>query len=109
MGNFQTVLLPTSDLAASRELYVKLLGVQPNADSDYYVGFDVDGQQIGLVPGTTTVQPNLHVDDMESSLQLITDAGGAVVEEPKAVGGSRRVAVVRDASGAQFGLIHDAD
>lgn len=108
MGNFRTVLLPSNDLAASRELYIKLLGVQPSADSDYYVGFDVDGQHIGLVPGSTTVQPNLHVDDLESSLQLITDAGGTVVDEPKAVGGSRRVAVVRDASGAQFGLIHDA-
>lgn len=108
MGNFQTVLLPTNDLAASREFYIKLLGVQPNADSDYYVGFDVDGQQIGLVPGSTTVQPNLHVDDMESSLELVTAAGGAIVDEPREVGGGRRVAVIRDASGAQFGLIHDA-
>ncbi|MFC6704148.1 VOC family protein [Flexivirga alba] len=108
MGNFQTVLLPTTDLAASRELYIKLLGVQPNADSDYYVGFDVDGQQIGLVPGSTTVQPHLHVDDLEAAIQLISDAGGSVVDEPKQVGGGRRVAVVRDASGAQFGLTHDA-
>lgn len=108
MGNFQTVLLPTSDLAASRALYIELLSVQPNADSDYYVGFDVDGQQIGLVPGSTDVQPHLHVDDLEASLKVITDAGGTVVDGPRAVGGTRRVAVVRDAYGAQFGLTHDA-
>ena len=108
MGNFRTVLLPTADLAASRELYSKLLGTQPTADSDYYVGFEVDGQQIGLVPGSTAVQPNLHVDDLEASLQLITDAGGSIVDEPKQVGGGRRVAVVQDPSGARFGLIHDA-
>jgi len=108
MGNFQTVLLPTDDLAASRELYSKLLGVQPVADSEYYVGFDVDGQQIGLVPGTTSVVPHLHVDDLEAAIALITDAGGSVVQEPRAVGGGRRVAVIRDASGAEFGLTHDA-
>lgn len=108
MGNFRTVLLPTNDLAASRELYIKLLGTQPNADSDYYVGFDVDGQQIGLVPGTTAVVPQLHVDDLEAASQLIVDAGGSVVEEPKEVGGGRRVAVIQDPSGARFGLIHDA-
>ncbi|MBB2892959.1 VOC family protein [Flexivirga oryzae] len=108
MGNFQTVLLPTTDLAASRELYTKLLGVPPVADSDYYVGFDVDGQQIGLVPGTTAVVPHLHVDDLEQAIALITEAGGSVVEDPKAVGGSRRVAVIQDPSGARFGLTHDA-
>lgn len=108
MGNFQTVLLPTNDLAASRALYTELLGVQPVADSDYYVGFDVDGQHIGLVPGATAVVPHLHVDDLESAIALITDAGGTVVDQPRAVGGGRRVAVVHDASGAQFGLTHDA-
>ncbi|GAB3491495.1 VOC family protein [Flexivirga lutea] len=108
MGNFRTVLLPTQDLAASRALYIELLGVQPSADSDYYVGFDVDGQQIGLVPGNTAVQPNLHVDDLEASMTLVTDAGGSVVDEPREVGGGRRVAVIQDPSGARFGLIHDA-
>ncbi|RNI21693.1 VOC family protein [Flexivirga caeni] len=108
MGNFQTILLPTHDLAASRALYVQLLGVQPSADSDYYVGFDVDGQHIGLVPGSEAVVAYLHVDDLEAAMETITEAGGSVVDEPKAVGGSRRVAVVRDSSGAQFGLTHDA-
>lgn len=108
MGNFRTILLPTNDLPASRELYSKLLGVQPVADSDYYIGFEIDGQHIGLVPGTHAVVPQLHIDDMATAIGLITDAGGAVVDEPKEVGNGRRVAVVRDASGAQFGLIHDA-
>jgi predicted enzyme related to lactoylglutathione lyase len=108
MASFQTVLLPTSDLAASRELYTRLLGTPPSADSEYYVGFDVHEQHIGLVPGAEVVVAYLHVDDMEAAIQLITDAGGTVVDAPKSVGGSRRVAIVKDASGAQFGLTHDA-
>jgi extradiol dioxygenase family protein len=45
------VLHPVFDLAAAKPVYAALLGVQPQHDSDYCVGFDVSGQHIGLVPG----------------------------------------------------------
>jgi len=64
MPSFATVLLPATDITASRELYRELLGTEPTTDTPYYVGFDVDGQQIGLVPGATAVRPHLHVPDM---------------------------------------------
>ncbi|NNG37981.1 VOC family protein [Flexivirga sp. ID2601S] len=132
MTSFQTVLIPAKDLAAARELYTKLLGTAPSADSDYYVGYDVDGQQrpaegrqsdtdagsamrnesptqhIGLVPGDGEVTAYLHVDDLDGTIEQITAAGGEVVEEPKSVGGTRRVAVVTDPSGGRIGLLSDA-
>lgn len=107
MPGFSTVLLPAADLAASRELYRALLGVEPTADTAYYVGFDVDGQHIGLVPGATVVRPHLHVPDMNAAVQRITEAGGSVIDEPREVGGGRLVAVVRDMAGAEIGLIAD--
>ena len=47
----KTVLDPVSDLAASKAMYTAPLGVELAADRAYYVGFDVEGQHIGLVPG----------------------------------------------------------
>jgi hypothetical protein len=47
----KTVLHPVSDLAAAKAVYTALLGTPPQTDSDYYVGYDVAGQHIGLVPG----------------------------------------------------------
>jgi catechol 2,3-dioxygenase-like lactoylglutathione lyase family enzyme len=47
----KTVLAPVSDLAAAKAVYAALLGVQPMADAPYYVGFEANGQHIGLVPG----------------------------------------------------------
>ena len=47
----KTVLCPVSDLATAKEVYAALLGMPPQHDSSYYVGFDVAGQHIGLVPG----------------------------------------------------------
>ena len=45
------VLHPVSDLATAKAVYATLLGVPPQADSPYYVGFEAAGQHIGLVPG----------------------------------------------------------
>ena len=46
----KTVLHPVSDLAAAKAVYTALLGRPPQHDSSYYVGFDAEGQHIGLVP-----------------------------------------------------------
>ena len=47
----KTVLHPVSDLATAKAVYTALLGIAPQTDSAYYVGFDAEGQHIGLVPG----------------------------------------------------------
>ncbi len=43
------VLHPVSDLATAKAVYEALLGVAPQADSSYYVGFEAAGQHIGLL------------------------------------------------------------
>ena len=45
----KTVLHPVSDLAAAKPVYTALLGTEPQHDAERYVGFDVEGQHIGLV------------------------------------------------------------
>jgi hypothetical protein len=47
----KTVLHPVSDLETAKAVYAALLGVPPETDEPYYVGFEADGQHIGLVPG----------------------------------------------------------
>lgn len=49
-AGMQTILFPVKDLASANALYTALIGEQPIADSAYYVGFKVAGQDIGLVP-----------------------------------------------------------
>ncbi len=39
----KTVLHPVSDLERSKAVYAALLGVAPQADSPYYVGFEAGG------------------------------------------------------------------
>ena len=108
----KTVLHPVSDLAKAKAVYAALLGVEPQADADYYVGFDVAGQHIGLVPGggpqgMTSPVPHWQVPDIEAKLAEVTAAGATVKEPAHDVGGGRLVATVTDPDGNVLGLFQD--
>jgi len=108
----KTVLHPVSDLAAAKAVYAALLGVPPQTDGSYYVGFDVEDQHIGLVPGggpqgMTSPVAYWHVPDIEATLAAVTAAGAAVKEAAHDVGGGRLVATVTDPDGNVLGLLQD--
>jgi predicted enzyme related to lactoylglutathione lyase len=108
----KTVLHPVSDVAKAKAVYAALLGAPPTADSDYYVGFDVAGQHIGLVPGggpqgMTSPVAYWHVADIEAKLAEVTAAGATVKEPAHAVGPGRQVATFTDPDGNVLGLVQD--
>ena len=108
----KTLLHPVSDLAAAKPVYAALLGVPPQTDSEWYVGFDVAGQHIGLVPGggpqaMTTPVAYWHVADIEAKLAELTAAGASVREAAHEVGNGRQVATVTDPDGNVLGLLQD--
>jgi predicted enzyme related to lactoylglutathione lyase len=108
----KTVLHPVTDLDKAKAVYSALLGAAPTADAPYYVGFDVEGQHIGLVPnggpqGLTTPVAYWHVADIEAKLAEVTAAGAVVKDAPKDVGNGRLVATVTDPDGNVLGLLQD--
>src|SRR3974377_2486327 len=106
----KTVLHPVSDLARAKAVYTALLGIEPQSDAPYYVGYEAVGQQIGLVPAggpqaMTSPVAYWHVPDIEAKLAEVTAAGAAVKEPPRDVGGGRLVATVTDPHGNGLGLL----
>jgi predicted enzyme related to lactoylglutathione lyase len=106
----KTVLHPVSDLEAAKTVYTALLGVEPQADSPYYVGYNAEGQHIGLVPGggpqgLTSPVAYWHVADIEAKLAEVTAAGATVKEAAHDVGGGRLVASFTDPDGNVLGLV----
>jgi predicted enzyme related to lactoylglutathione lyase len=108
----KTVLHPVSDIEKAKAVYSALLGISPQTDSSWYVGFDVAGQHIGLLPGggpqgLTSPVAYWHVDDIEAKLAEVTAAGATVKDPASEVGGGRVVASVVDPDGNVLGLIQD--
>src|SRR5581483_9791280 len=108
----KTVLHPVTDLAKAKPVYAALLGAEPTADAEYYVGFDAEGQHIGLVPGgaaqgMTSPVAYWHVADIEAKLAEVTAAGATVKDAPRNVGGGRLVATFTDPDGNVLGLAQD--
>jgi predicted enzyme related to lactoylglutathione lyase len=108
----KTVLHPVSDLAAAKAVYTALLGTEPSADAEYYVGYDSGDQHIGLVPGggpqaMTSPVAYWHVPDIEAKLAEVTAAGATVKQAPQDVGGGRLVATFTDPDGNVLGLLQD--
>ena len=108
----KTVLHPVSDLDKAKKVYAALLGVQPQHDAGYYVGFEAEGQHIGLVPGggpqeMTSPVAYWHVADIEAKLAEVTAAGAALKDPVRDVGGGRLVATVTDPDGNVLGILQD--
>jgi predicted enzyme related to lactoylglutathione lyase len=108
----KTVLHPVSDLEAAKPVYTALLGMAPQADASYYVGYEAEGQHIGLVPGggpqgMTSPVAFWHVADIEAKLAEVTAAGATIKEPAHDVGGGRLVATIADPDGNVLGLLQD--
>lgn len=103
----KTIVYPVRDLQKAKATFKTLLGIEPYADSAYYVGFKVGDQDIGLDPNghREGATPYYHVEDIRGSLKQLVDSGAQVLQEVKDVGGGRLVASVKDTDGNIIGLI----
>ena len=105
----KVVLYPVRDVEKAKAIFIALPGIEPHADAPYYVGFDVDGAEVGLVPdghnqGMSGPTPVFDVDDLNATFAALQAAGAEVVQEPTDVGYGTIVAKLRDSDGNGIGL-----
>jgi len=110
MTSGMRTVIPVKDLAAAKELYGTLFGVSPSMDEVYYVGFDVDGQHVGLDPnghskGMTGPIEYWQVDDITKSFDALLAVGADAQQPASDVGGGTLIATVTDRDGNVIGLV----
>lgn len=113
MNTLQSIVSPVRDVAAAKAIYTALLGTEPHTDQPYYVGYNVEGIEIGLNPhghqqGLSAPIPMIQVADIDAALAEVQAAGATLVGAPRDVGGGTRIASVTDADGNTLGLIQRA-
>jgi predicted enzyme related to lactoylglutathione lyase len=112
MNTFDNIVYTVSDLDAAKAIHTALLDTEPHTDQPYYVGFNVDGVEIGLAPRQADGQPasvaHIRVPDLDAALTRVQQAGAMLVEGPHDVGGGTLIATVSDPDGTVLGLIQRA-
>jgi predicted enzyme related to lactoylglutathione lyase len=103
------LVYPVADLPRAKALFIVLLGIEPYADSTYYVGFRLGPIEVGLAPqrGEKTSGPTAFfaVNDIRERLQRLLDAGASAGQEVKDVGGGALTATVKDADGNVLAMV----
>ncbi len=107
----RTAIYPAPNLAAAKQWYSAILGVDPYFDEPFYVGFSVGGFELGLLPtaspATTGPQPLWGVTDIEQTFAKLLKLGAIALEPVANVGGNIKVAAVQDPFGNRLGIIEN--
>jgi predicted enzyme related to lactoylglutathione lyase len=108
----RSAIYPVADLAAAKAWYARLLDAAPYFDESFYVGFNVGGFELGLIPdgsrpGTAGVRAYWGVSDAAKAFARLLEMGATSHEPVMDVGGGIKVASVVDPFGNTFSVIEN--
>jgi predicted enzyme related to lactoylglutathione lyase len=107
----RTVIYPAPDLAKGKAFYTLVLGKEPYFDQPFYVGFEVGGFELGLIPdgepGATGSVAYWGVSDAAAELARLLGLGAELRDDVMDVGGGIKTATVLDPFGNVFGVIEN--
>jgi predicted enzyme related to lactoylglutathione lyase len=102
------------DLSGAKAWYADVLGVAPYFDEPFYVGFNVGGFELGLMPAEPSAQPGASgfiaywgVKNAREEFARLLKKGAKELHVPQDVGGGIVTAVVTDPFGNQLGIIEN--
>ena len=114
LKGLRTVVYRVSDLDQGKAWWSNLLGQEPYFDQPFYVGYNVGGYELGLVPDSLKpteddARPVTYwaVDDVEAAYQRLLDDGCIEFHPVQDVGGGLLLAAAENAFGHVVGVIYN--
>jgi predicted enzyme related to lactoylglutathione lyase len=110
----RTAIYAVADLARAKAWYADVLERAPYFDEEFYVGFNIGGFELGLVP-----EPDVPaerdaagaafwgVDDAAAAYARLLTLGGVDHEPVQDVGGGVKIGAVRDPFGNVLGVVEN--
>ena len=110
----RTATYTARDLAAAKRWYAEVLGIEPYFDEPFYVGFNVGGFELGVMPDEDAKLERpaagiaywgvAHADSTYARLIALGASEFAPIQD---VGGGIRIGAVRDPFGNLLGIIEN--
>ena len=114
MHGLRTTIYHVDDLALAKAWYAKAFELEPYFDESFYVGFNIKGYELGLLPQdenartkSISVVAYWGVEDIEMEYERFRSLGAFANEAPHNVGGEIMVATVLDPWQNAIGLIYN--
>ena len=111
----RTVTYQVSDLEKAKAWYTKIFKTEPYFDELYYVGFNIGGYELGLMPEEIPLVRSdasvsfWGVSNMAKEYQYFLDNGATAIEPPQNVGGKIEVVTLKDPWDNVIGLIYNPE
>ncbi len=108
-----TAIYHVDDLDRAKAFYTTLLGQEPYFDQPFYVGYNVAGYELGLLPAASSPRKEKGcvaywgVENIEAAAGTLAAKGFSLFEPIKDVGGEIKVATFLDADANIVGLIEN--
>lgn len=112
----RTTIYKVQGLTEAREWYSKAFDTKPYFDEPFYVGFNIKGYELGLLPEEKQVIKKVDsvlsywgVDDIHNVFNHLIELGAIELEKPTNVGGELMVASVLDPWQNIIGIIYNPE
>jgi predicted enzyme related to lactoylglutathione lyase len=114
MLGLRTTIYKVSDIQIATEWYTNAFETNPYYNEPYYVGFNIQGYELGLQPEENPTFDKVEsvisywgVENIEETFDRLIELGATENEKPYNVGGDLMTATVKDPFGNVIGLIYN--
>ncbi len=114
-SGLRTTIYAVDDIVKAKEWYAMIFRVRPYIEKKYYVGFNIGGHELGLIPEDeltkkgNSVVAYWGVDDIHKAYDNFLKIGATEIQKPWNVGGQIMVAIVEDLWGNPVGLVYNPE
>jgi predicted enzyme related to lactoylglutathione lyase len=110
----RTAAYQVKDLDKAKAWYSNVLGIQPYFDQPFYVGFNVGGYELGLMPDAKCASGRRPagiaywgVEDAQAAYKRLIELGATLQDPIQDVGDGILIGAVHDPFGNTLGVIQN--
>ena len=112
----RTTIYKVSEIEEATKWYSNAFETEPYFKESFYVGFNIAGYELGLVPDNQQIEEKpasvmtyWGVENVGKIYEQLLEYGATVYEKPHNVGGEIEVGAVKDPWGNILGIIYNPE